>query len=54
MYYSTVKAIYKTIDGGDTWVVKKTPTTRVAGEIMVHSDPEKSAQVFVGAKELLQ
>ena len=48
IYYSTDKAIYKTLDGGNSWVVKKMPTTRIAGEIMVH--PEEGDKLFVGAK----
>ena len=52
IYYGTDKAFYKSLDGGATWIVKKMPTTRVAGELLIH--PKTASKIFMGVKTLEQ
>lgn len=52
IYYSTDTAVYKTIDAGKNWVVKKTPTTRVVSSLAVH--PKEGNKIFAGVKEVEQ
>lgn len=50
IYYGTATNLYKTSDGGTNWIVKRLPTTRVAGVIMVY--PTDSTRIYMGAKSL--
>jgi photosystem II stability/assembly factor-like uncharacterized protein len=46
LYYATDKALYKSIDAGDNWVVKRMPTTRIVRDLLVH--PTDSNLIYMG------
>ncbi|MFH0988169.1 MAG: YCF48-related protein [Parcubacteria group bacterium] len=48
IYYGTASNLYKTSDAGDSWVVKRIPTTRMPGVLMVW--PGDSSRIYLGVK----
>jgi len=46
IYYTTAGTLYRTQDGGATWVTRKIPTTRVPRALMV--DPEDGNLLYLG------
>ena len=48
IFYGTDKAVYKSVDGGVSWEVKKMPTSRAVGDLIVHAKDGK--KIFMGVK----
>lgn len=50
IYYGTVNTLYRSMDGGVTWVTKKLPTTRGATALAV--DPKNGNTIYLGVTKL--
>ena len=50
IYYGTANTLYRSGDGGQSWVTKKLPTTRAATALAV--DPEAGNILYMGAARL--
>ncbi|MEA3272088.1 MAG: YCF48-related protein, partial [Patescibacteria group bacterium] len=48
IFYSTGTTFYKTLDGGEKWITKKLPTSRVGSVIMI--DPTNPNVVYMGVR----
>ena len=47
IYYGTGRALYKSDDGGSTWITKSLPTGRAASYLLV--DPDDPDMIYLGA-----
>lgn len=51
IYYGTASTIYKTKNGGDSWMVRKLPTTAQSSFLIV--DPINQSIIYLGTKNII-